>query len=753
MLECQQNKEKCGKINIQPLFSSFTPPLDDQNNNINVKLDIKNDQNDNDDKKQNKEKKLSFDPKTTEPYAGMPAEMVRYYSEQPLYRGLRYFLLFALLATMVTLATLAGVTVSRSAPCLESWQEAPIYQVYPLSFYDSDGDGVGDLKGIQEKIDYIEELGVGSIWLNPIYDSPQRDMGYDISDYRKIWPTFGTMEDFQNMLDTIHKKGLKLIMDFVPNHSSDQHEWFLASSDPSHPDFEKYKDYYVWKDRTPTENVSAECLAINPDYDYPNNWVSVFSGSAWTWHEKRGMYYLHQFLPEQPDFNLENYLVVQELIDVLDFWLEKGVDGFRMDAVQYSYEAQHFRDEYATDPSISKYCVTEDSDTNDLHHDFTKEQPGMHDMLQAFRDKCKEYSQEPGVDIVMITEAYQFDPQKISRYYGTNSEEESSFPFNFFMIAYGAETEFNSDPNQNSGKSGWSAEFFAHNIIDTWLAAPQQTNSNYKAREWPNWVVSNHDNPRMATKTNREFSEAIAVMLLTLPGTQTLYYGDEIGMIDVPTTEDTDEGGNDRGPCRAPMQWDNSTWAGFTTNTDGPWLPVDTSVYPGIVQEINVADQENDKNSMLMHYKSLIKMNKDNLQLHRGHYCNFNQGVSIETSPLENNVLSYIREQNGLKTGFIAMFNFDRNEKSISIQEKDFGQIINLDDREDEDNKTNQGIFKDALTTIDEKSDGIYDIKLGSYGYLVAEYKILGEYYFEREGAVCYVSREIEMKGDIPYKV
>ena len=219
-----------------------------------------------------------------EPYAGMPADMVRYYSEKPTYVWVRRGLVAALAALVAVLLSVSIATVATSAPCLEDWQESLIYQVYPRSFRDSDGDGFGDLRGIAEKLDYISELGTEYIWLNPIMNTTDYDMGYDISNFKTIFDKFGTMEDFQFMLDEIHKKSLKLIMDFVPNHSSNEHEWFLASSDPDHENFEIYKDFYVWAEKN-----------TDPSYcngqTVPNNWISFFGGSAWEYHPKRGMFY------------------------------------------------------------------------------------------------------------------------------------------------------------------------------------------------------------------------------------------------------------------------------------------------------------------------------------------------------------------------------------------------------------------------------------------------------------------------------
>ena len=249
------------------------------------------------------------------PYAGMPADMVRHYSSKTIYVRIRQGMFLFVVGLILLLVTLSAITISKSAPCLEKWQKHVVYEVYPRSFKDSDGDGFGDIRGIIEKVDYFEELGVTAIWITPMYDSPQKDMGYDISDYYSFYEQFGTMEDFEELLDLLHARNIELIMDFVPNHTSDQHEWFLASSDPDHPEFEKYKDFYVWKE---AKNASeSKC-----GYDYPNNWVSDFGGSAWEWNEKRGLYYLHQFYPSQPDLNYANQNVKDEMVEVVKFWLD-----------------------------------------------------------------------------------------------------------------------------------------------------------------------------------------------------------------------------------------------------------------------------------------------------------------------------------------------------------------------------------------------------------------------------------------------
>ncbi|RXG54050.1 Maltase A1 [Armadillidium vulgare] len=285
--------------------------------------------------------------------------------------------------------------------------------IYPRSFYDSDGDGVGDIKGITEKSDYLVDLGVEMIWLNPVLKSPMKDFGYDISDFRAIDPIFGTMEDYENMLKEMHSKNIKVIFDFVPNHTSDQHEWFIKSvqNDP------KYKDYYVWKDPKGYNSTGAPIP--------PNNWVSIFRFSAWEWSEERKQFYLHKFLKEQPDLNYRNPEVVKEMNDVIRFWLDKGVDGFRVDAIQNLVEDVSFADE----PPAANSGITDPTLEGYYNHIYTLNQPETIDVIRGWHEVLESYK-----DRFMTLEVYDEDVKEIMKFYGNETNPVSDFPFNFFFI-------------------------------------------------------------------------------------------------------------------------------------------------------------------------------------------------------------------------------------------------------------------------------------------------------------------------------
>ncbi|KAJ8250646.1 hypothetical protein COCON_G00225680 [Conger conger] len=433
------------------------------------------------------------------PYAGMPKEVLLLYSNQARW-----------------------------------WQSSAVYQIYPRSFKDSDNDGVGDLKGIKEKLDHFDYLNIKAIWISPFYKSPMKDFGYDIEDFREIDPLFGTMKDFEDLLNAMHDKGLKLIMDFIPNHTSDKHKWFLLSQNRT----SRYEDYYIW----------ANCTPFAP----PNNWVSVFGNSSWTYDEARGQCYLHQFLKEQPDLNFRNPLVRQEMKAIMQFWLDKGVDGFRMDAVKHMLEAAHLRNEPQVDPDMPPEDVNSEFD---LYHDYTTSQLGLHDILRNWRVEMDRYSREPGRYRFMVTESYDYEEiEKTMMYYGTETVKESDFPFNFYLIDL---------PQQLSGEGAFS-------LVNRWM-------TNMPKGKWANWVVGNHDKPRIASSAGRAYTRVINMLLLTLPGTPTTYYGEEIGMENVNVTEIQDPFGKfnpnaSRDPQRSPMQWNAEPYAGFSRNET--WLPI-----------------------------------------------------------------------------------------------------------------------------------------------------------------------------------
>ncbi len=434
------------------------------------------------------------------------------------------------------------------------WQRGAIYHIYPRSFQDSNGDGVGDLAGITERLKYCQWLGVSGVWLSPIYPSPMVDFGYDVTDHTDIDPLFGTLADFDRLLAEAHRQGLRLLLDFVPNHTSDFHPWFVASrSSRDHP----RRDWYIWRDAA-------------PDGGPPNNWISVFGGSAWEWDEATGQYYLHSYLKQQPDLNWRSPELQQAMFDVMRFWLDRGVDGFRVDAVSRLIKDEQFRD----DPPNPDWRPGQDPYHQQLHL-FSRDQPELPDLLRRMRQLAAAYG-EP----LLIGEAYLPLPRLIPYY-----EAGIHFPFNFQLMR----TTW--DPQQ------------VRAVIDTYEAA-------LAGAHWPNWVLSNHDNSRVASRLGPAQARVAAMLLLTLRGTATVYYGDELGMCDVPIPPERVHDpwernvpglGLGRDPERTPMQWSAALHAGFSMVT--PWLPIAENF-----AQCNVAAQQQDSRSMLHLYRRLLQL-------------------------------------------------------------------------------------------------------------------------------------------------
>ncbi|ODM93752.1 Maltase A3 [Orchesella cincta] len=413
------------------------------------------------------------------------------------------------------------------------WKSTVIYEVYVRSFYDSNNDGIGDLKGVEEKLEYFKHLGVDTLWLTPMYPSPMVDFGYDISDFIGIDPIFGTMEDFKKLLRSMKDKDMKLILDFVPNHTSDQHEWFKMSVLRQEP----YTDYYVWQ--------SPKEYDINGEPTPPSNWRSVFGGSAWTYNEMRKQYYLHQFAKEQPDLNFRNPLVIHEMINVLNFWLELGVDGFRLDAAPHILEDEEFRDNPQAILKEGNECKEDDYSFWDPV--FTCNSPGVLDILTAFRNVCNEWSVKDAKERVLMTEGYLPLPQ-LMEYYGTPTNPIAHFSFNFELLGLA---------------KGCNASN-AFTCITRWLDA---------LPHWccPNWQTGNHDQPRIASKLGEDMVDIMNMILLLLPGVAVTYYGEEIGMknTEISWEQTKDPAGKNAGPSRyhlfsrdgerSPMQWNASS--------------------------------------------------------------------------------------------------------------------------------------------------------------------------------------------------
>lgn len=436
------------------------------------------------------------------------------------------------------------------------WRRGIVYQVYPLSFQDSDGDGSGDLDGIRSRLDHLETLGVDAIWLSPIQPSPGVDAGYDVSDYCDVDPRFGTLSQFDALVADVHRRRLKLVLDFVPNHTSEQHPWFResrASRDSAR------RDWYLWRDPAPGGGA-------------PNNWYSEFGGSAWEWDEATAQYYHHSYLKEQPDLNWRNPAVRAAMHEVLRFWLRRGVDGFRIDAMWHLVKDARWRDDPPNpawregDPDIERLLPVHSAD-----------QPEVHEIVAGLRRVTDAF---PGR--VLIGEAY-LPLERLVEYYGSRESPGVQMPFNFHLL-----------------HTSWDASSIRRLILDYARLVPPG--------EFPNWVLGNHDKPRIASRIGRAQAGVAAVLLLTLRGTPTLYYGDEIGMIDVAIpprfrrdTRARNEPGLARDPQRTPMQWDASPNAGFTKGT--PWLPIAADA-----DRTNVDMQSRDPDSLLSLYRRLIAL-------------------------------------------------------------------------------------------------------------------------------------------------
>ncbi|HEY0733396.1 MAG TPA: alpha-amylase family glycosyl hydrolase [Herpetosiphonaceae bacterium] len=464
------------------------------------------------------------------------------------------------------------------------WQRGIIYQIYPRSFMDSNGDGIGDLAGISRRLAYLEDLGVDAIWISPIFPSPMVDFGYDVSDYIGIDPIFGTLDDFNALVTASHRHGLKVLLDFVPNHSSDQHPWFIESR--SSRDNPK-RDWYVWRDPA-------------PDGGPPTNWVSEFGGPAWTLDETNGQYYYHAYLKEQPDVNWRNPEVRAAMYDAMRFWLDRGVDGFRIDALRQLVKDEQFRH----NPPNPGYDPALHGPNRAVMPIYTTDLPELMQIIAEMRHVADDYP-----DRVLIGELY-LPIERLMAYYGAEGRG-LHLPFNFHLIL-----------------TPWQAQAIA-DLIGRYEAA-------LPAGGWPNWVLGNHDQHRLATRIGPAQARVAAMLLLTLRGTPTLYYGDEIGMSDVeippdqvydPFEKNVPGMGLGRDPERTPMQWDASANAGFTEGT--PWLPLAPDY-----QQNNVARELDDPASMLTLYRRLIELRRAEDALAVGEYA----GV-----PAEGELLAYVR--------------------------------------------------------------------------------------------------------------
>jgi alpha-glucosidase len=495
------------------------------------------------------------------------------------------------------------------------WQHAVFYEIYPRSFADSNNDGVGDLNGIASKLDYLKDLGVDAIWISPCFPSPQVDFGYDVSDYENIDPMYGTLADFDNLAREAKKRNIHIILDFVVNHTSDQHKWFLDSKSSR---TSAHRDWYIWRD------------GKGPGQP-PNNWVSTFGGSAWQFDPTTNQYYYHYFYPQQPDLNWRNPAVKDAMFDVTRFWYKRGVSGFRLDAVDTLFEDPNLKDNPIKKPGKNAF-----GDPFEVNKYNTK-LPEVHDILRGLRQVADQY------DAVLIGETWTANVAELNQYYGKgNNELQLPMDFLFTMVNKLSPAEFRKQIAEVNAASGW-----------------------------PTFVISNHDIVRSYDrygdgKHNDEIAKLMAGLYLTLRGTPILYYGEEIGMKTTPPTtreEVKDPIGikgwpkeKGRDGERTPMQWNDSANAGFTKGT--PWLPV-----PPTYKTHNVADESKDPNSVLEFYKNVLKLRHDNQALLSGSYQAIN-----ESDP---NVLSYLRVYKG--QGVVVALNMSGTAQKVGLELKQNG--------------------------------------------------------------------------------
>ena len=519
------------------------------------------------------------------------------------------------------------------------WKESVVYQIYPRSFCDSNGDGIGDLNGITGKLDYLKELGIDVIWLSPVYKSPNDDNGYDISDYQAIMDEFGTMEDFDRMLATAHEKGIKIMMDLVVNHTSDEHKWFIESRKSTD---NPYRDYYIWR-------------PAKEDGSLPNNWGSCFSGPAWEYDKTTDMYFLHLFSKKQPDLNWDNPAVRQDVFDMMNWWLKKGVDGFRMDVISLISKEPGLPDK---EPGINGYATFNVSANG----------PHVHEYLQEMRQKALN-----NADTITVGECSGVTLEEAKKY-ARSDEKELNMVFQF--------EHMDVDSDEKSGK--WTTRKMdlrdLKNILTRWQKGLQDI-------AWNSLYWENHDQPRSVSRFGNdsdEYREISAKMLATcihmMQGTPYVYQGEELGMTNCPFNtldnfrdlesinafhELTEQGKmteedmmaaisyKGRDNARTPMQWDDSAYAGFSTAN--PWIMVNPNY-----TKINAKDQINREDSVFKYYQKLIKLRHESELIVYGTY-----DLILDD---DKDIYAYIRTLGDEK--LIVYCNFSENTREVELPEE-----------------------------------------------------------------------------------
>ncbi len=490
------------------------------------------------------------------------------------------------------------------------WQRGVVYQIYPRSFQDDNGDGIGDLAGIERRLDHLADLGVDGIWISPCFPSPMADFGYDVADYCDIDPRFGTLADFDRLLAAAHAREIKVILDFVPNHTSSQHPWFVESRASRSS---TRRDFYLWRDPAPEGGP-------------PNNWISDFGGSAWEWDEASSQYYYHAFLKEQPDLNWRNPVVRQAMYDVLHFWFARGVDGFRIDVLWHLIKAEGFPDNPPNPAYDASLGLGEMHRVLQIH---STDQAEVHVIAGEMRRIADSYGER-----VLIGEIY-LPLKRLMHYYGREIAG-VHLPFNFQLI-----------------EAPWNAKGIATMIAEYEAALPPGA--------WPNWVLGNHDRPRIAARLGEAQARVAAMLLLTLRGTPTLYYGDELGIgrIEIPPSDVRDPRelrepglGLGRDPARTPMPWDGTASAGFTSGT--PWLPLNPDW-----RTRNVARLSEAPGSPLALHRRLLALRRAHPALAVGDIA------LLDGDHQEHDVLAYERRSDGDR--LLIALNFGARPRELCL--------------------------------------------------------------------------------------
>ena len=505
------------------------------------------------------------------------------------------------------------------------WQHGIIYQIYPRSFKDSNGDGIGDLHGIISQLDYLTWLGVDALWLSPIYPSPMADFGYDITDYCNVDPVFGDLDTCDALIEQAHRRNLKVMLDFVPNHTSDEHPWFLMSRSSRH---NPRRDWYIWADP-------------RPDGTPPNNWLSVMGGPAWEWDGSTGQYYLHTFLKKQPDLNWRNPAVKAAMFDVIRFWLDRGIDGFRVDAAHYILKDPDLRDN-PLNTSTQRVLHKPMGDYDSQLHLYDNGHSDVHIIYRELRHILDSYNAtQPRL---LLGEVHIFDRQAWASYYGADLDE-FHMPFNFDLLT-----------------ATWNARTIRRSV--------ETLETHVPPGAWPNHVFGNHDEPRIINRVGPALARLTMLLLLTLRGTPTLYYGDEIGMhngdiapehVHDPMEKNKPGIGLGRDPERTPMQWNSSPNAGFCLPGVAPWLPV-----PADYPQINVAVEQDDPRSLLTLTRRLIELRRSQPALSIGNYC------AIDDVP--DGCFVYLRQSGS--NHFLVALNFSDQEQIVKLPEMSQSHIL-----------------------------------------------------------------------------